>query len=89
MARKRVLKAEFSSRCNGCELCVLEAQRQLKKVGIEGSPIRILRSKSQDSLNFSVDLDPRVNELDIEKIKSICPTLVFTITEQEEYELLQ
>lgn len=89
MGKKRVLKAEFSNRCNGCELCVFQAQRQLKKIGIEGSHIRILRSKNQDVMNFSVDLDPRVNELDIEKIKAICPTLVFTIVEQEEYELLQ
>ena len=69
--------------CIGCELCVLESQRQLKKVGTEGSLVRIFRH-SQKGIN--VVLDPTVNNLDIKKIKDICPTSVFEITQEEDYE---
>ena len=69
----------------------MEAQRQLKKVGIDGSPIRIFKSftESTDRIQFSIDLDSRITELDIEKIKNICPKLVFTIEDpKEEHGLL-
>lgn len=81
----KVLKASFEKNCVGCELCVVEAQRQLKKVGLEGSPIRIFRNKlGKGKMTYSVDLDPSVNELDIEKVKEVCPALVFTLEEKEE-----
>lgn len=76
----KTLKATFSKNCIGCELCVIEAQRQLKKVGLENSPIRIFKNKKDNGrISYSVDLDPSVNELDIEKIEQICPALVFTL----------
>ena len=78
----KVLSVVFPKKCIGCELCVLEAQRQLKKVGIEGSFIRIF--KSEKGLEFNINLDPQVNTLDIEKIRRICPTQVFEIKEMED-----
>lgn len=78
------LKAEFEKNCMGCELCVIEAQKQLGKVGLEGAPIRVFKQKENGKLSYEIDLDPSVNELDIEKIKNICPTLVFTIDEGED-----
>jgi hypothetical protein len=81
----KVLKATFKKNCIGCEMCVMEVQRQLGKVGLEGSPIRIFRSQNEKGgLSFSVDIDPRVNELDIEKIAGVCPTLVYTIEEESD-----
>lgn len=82
----KVLKASFPQKCTGCELCVFEAQRQLKKVGVEGALIRIFKSKKENSefLQFQIDLDPRINQLDIQKIKHICPTMVFEIIERED-----
>jgi hypothetical protein len=81
----KVLKATFKKNCIGCEMCVAEVQHQLGKVGLEGSPIRIFRAIDEKGrLTFSVDIDPRVNELDIEKIAGICPTLVFTIEEESD-----
>jgi hypothetical protein len=81
----KVLKMKFPKECNGCELCVLEVQRQLGKGGLEGSLIRVLR----DENGFSIDLDPHVNDLEIEKIIKICPKGGFVIEEKEnEGELL-
>jgi len=69
--------------CNGCELCVFEAQRQLKKVGLEESLIRVFRKKAGDSnkIIFNLEIDPRINALNLEKIASICPKDVFEIRE--------
>lgn len=78
----KILKAEFPERCIGCELCVTEAQHQLKKLGLEGSLIRIFRSKNKDKLSFSIDMDPRINKLKIEEIKNVCPQGVFTIEDE-------
>jgi copper chaperone CopZ len=75
--QKRFLKASFTEECNGCELCIMEVQRQLKKIGLEGSLIRVL-----GILEFRIDLDQQVNKLDIEKIKQICPKNVFTVEER-------
>lgn len=75
----KVLKMKFPKECNGCELCVAEVQRQLGKVGLEGSLIRVLR----DENGFSIDLDPRVNELEIDKIVKICPKAGFVIEDKE------
>lgn len=78
------IKATFPKRCTGCELCMLEVQRQLTKVGLEESLIRIFRRpKENGTLEFLIEIDPRVNSLDIEKIKEICPTKVFEIIEGE------
>ncbi len=87
----KVLKASFEKNCIGCELCVLEVQRQLGRVGLDGSPIRIFRKeKSAEKISFSVEVDPSVNTLEIEKIKEICPALVFTLEDsvEEKHELV-
>jgi len=85
----KCLKASFPQKCIGCELCVLEAQRQLKKVGLEGALIRILRNKKDDKefLEYSIDMDARINSLDIESIRSVCPTEVFEILNEDAHEL--
>ena len=57
---------------------MMEAQRQLKRVGLEGALIRILLSAD----GYSVVMDPQINELDIQKFKDICPTAVFAIQEE-------
>jgi NAD-dependent dihydropyrimidine dehydrogenase PreA subunit len=80
---KKILKAFRMENCIGCELCVLEAQRQLKKVGTEGSLVRIFKHTSKGT---NVVLDPTVNNLDIKKIKEICPTSVFEIAQEDEHE---
>jgi len=79
------LKVSFPQKCIGCEICVFEAQRQLKKVGLEGSLIRIFRNKKdgKEFLEYSIDIDSRLNKLDIESIKNICPTEVFEVIEEE------
>ena len=66
-------------------MCVFEAQRQLKKVGMEESLIRVFRKKSEGkNVEFELEIDPRINILDVEKISSICPRSVFEIlTEQD------
>jgi hypothetical protein len=59
-------------------------------MGLEGSLIRILKNKKENSdfLEYAIDLDPRINDLDIVKIKGICPTGVFEITDEEENGLI-
>lgn len=87
----KILKITFPENCIGCELCVLEVQRQLNKAGLDGSPIRIFRNQEEDVIGevaFTIDMDKSVNELKIEKVKNICPTGVFTIediAEEEEH----
>lgn len=63
----------------------MECQRQLNKVGLEQSLIRVLKTKKTDSEypSFNIDMDPRVNKLDTLKIKKICPTDVFEISEED------
>ena len=78
----KVLRATFPKKCNGCELCVLEAQRQLGKVGIEEAFIRVFKSES--GIEFNISFDPQVNNLDIQKIKRICPTQVFEVLDIED-----
>ncbi len=87
----KYLKIAFPQKCTGCELCVYEAQRQLGKIGLEGSLIRIFKDKKPESnfLKFSIDLDPRIHKLDINKIRSICPTFVFEIIEEEQNGLIE
>jgi NAD-dependent dihydropyrimidine dehydrogenase PreA subunit len=81
----KILKISFPQKCIGCELCVMETQRQLKKFGLEGSLVRVFkeRDESSDKMVFSVHLDPQVQKMDVQKIKNICPTGVFTIEETE------
>lgn len=80
----KILKPTQINKCIGCELCLFEAQRQLKKVGLEDSLIRVFRKKSPEKQNteFELEIDPRINILDIEKISSICPREVFEILEE-------
>jgi ferredoxin len=82
----KYLKVVFPEKCIGCELCVAETQRQLNNIGFEGALIRIFKEQKEggEGLVFSIQIDPRVNELDLEKIKEICPTKVFSIEEQDE-----
>jgi hypothetical protein len=77
------LKTVRPEKCNGCELCVLESQRQLEKVGLEESLIRVFTQKNagEEYPCFSPNIDPRTNSIDIEKIKNICPKLVFETEE--------
>ncbi len=82
MPKTKTLRVTFPERCRRCELCVMESQRQLEKVGLEGALIRI--SKNNDALSFSIYLDPQVNKLDIEKIRTRCPMEVYTIEERDE-----
>lgn len=81
----KILKAKYPKKCVGCEMCVMESQRQLKKVGLEGSLIRIFRNKAkEDFIEFSIELDPRINQLDIKAIKDICPNGVYEIEDESE-----
>jgi len=81
----KILKAVLPEKCLGCEMCVYEAQRQMNKLGLEGSFIRIFKENGR----FSIVLDPQVNTLDVEKIKNICPQDLYEVLEGENYELLE
>lgn len=70
------IKTVSQDKCIGCEMCVLECQQQLKVAGFEGSCIRILRNL-KDGTKFVVNVDPRVEELDIKSIVKACPKGVF------------
>lgn len=107
----KILKISFPEKCIGCELCVIEVQRQMGKLGLEGSLIRVFRNPSMATLAsnapsgiapigsdptpttvlvYSIEMDPKINQQNIEKIKDICPTGVFTIEESaEDYDLLK
>lgn len=86
----KTLRITFPKKCIGCELCVFEVQRQLKKVGLEGSYIRIFRKTEEDTdtPNFVIDMEPQVNSLDVKRISQICPTAVFTVEDGESNELV-
>jgi hypothetical protein len=79
------IKATFPQKCIGCELCVMEVQRQLGRAGLDGSLIRILKSfnETERTVEYAINIDPQVNTLDITKIREICPTGVFTTEETE------
>jgi len=86
----KILKVKFPDQCNGCELCVLEIQRQMEKVGLEGSLIRIFADHDNNNeTNFTIELDPRITRLDIEKVMEICPRNVYEITEDENAGLIK
>lgn len=80
----KILKVTFPENCIGCELCVFEAQKQLNKVGLNGSFVRVFKTKVDHGLEFHVEIDPQVNELDIKKIAKSCPKSVFTIEERSD-----
>ena len=83
---KKVLKMLAPEKCIGCEMCVLEVQRQLGKVGLNGSLIRIFRDSKK---GISIDLDPRINQLNLEKLREVCPLANYYVDEEgDEYELL-
>ncbi|MBD3365833.1 hypothetical protein GF360_00650 [candidate division WWE3 bacterium] len=81
----KILKPVFPEKCIGCEMCVMDSQRQLGKVGLEGAFIRVFR----EGTKFSIVLDPQVNTLDVEKIRDICPQGVYEVREVDDYELLE
>lgn len=84
---KKILKIKFPEKCIGCELCVFEAQRQLGRVGLDESPIRVFRNNDNTlfgDATYVIEMDMGVNELKIKEIQSICPTGVFEIEEVED-----
>lgn len=85
------LKAIRNERCNGCDLCVFEAQRQLSKVGLDGSLIRIFRKKDPKSeyLVHDIEIDPRIGNLNILKIKQICPRNGLDVVEVDDGDTIQ
>ncbi len=86
----KILKVKFPDRCNGCELCVLEVQRQLQKVGLEGSLVRVFADHAENNeTSFTIELDPRITNMDIQKIMDICPQNVYEITEEENAGLIK
>ena len=84
----KILKIKFPEKCIGCELCVMEAQRQLNKVGLEDSPVRIFRNKEDAGIlsetSFEIRLGDSINDLKLKQICEICPTGVFTIVDEED-----
>ena len=86
----KILKIIFPEKCIGCEICVMEVQRQLDRVGLEDSLIRIFRKydETKKEAKYEILLDPRVHETDIEKIARICPTGVFSVEESEGEDVL-
>jgi len=76
------LKVINQGKCVGCEMCVLESQQQLKTAGLEGSYIRILRDLN-DGTKFVVNVDPRVEELNIKRVVKSCPKEVFLEVEED------
>ncbi len=81
----KTLKVAFPEKCVGCEMCVMEAQRQLTKIGLEGALIRVFRNTNTKMgyIEYSLEIDPRISNLDVEKIQKICPKGVFEIEEIE------
>lgn len=66
------LKVVQGKKCIGCELCVMECQRQLNRAGLSGSYIRIMRSIKEGD-KFEVSIDPKITELELAKIMEVCP----------------
>lgn len=81
----KILIASFPEKCTGCELCIMEAQRQLNKAGLEGSLIRVFRKREKGPkiMEFLITSDPQINVLDVEKIRDICPNGVFEVEEKD------
>ena len=77
----KTIKIIREDKCNGCEMCVMESQRQLKKVGLEGSYMRILRHIEKGT-KFEVCIDPKIQDLNIKKIVTLCPRGVLEETEE-------
>lgn len=77
----KTLTVSMPDSCNGCELCILEVQRQQGKIGIDGSFVRIFREAG----SFKVEIDPQIVALDNSKIQKICPKDVFTLKEGNEF----
>ena len=71
-----IIKAKNEDMCTGCEMCVMECQRQLKRAGLTGSYIRILRDIKVGT-RFKVSLDPKISEIKSRKIIESCPREVF------------
>lgn len=63
----------------------MECQRQLKRVGLTGSYIRIMRDIKEGD-EFKVSLDPKIEELKANKLVEACPRDVFVETEDDEVE---
>jgi Fe-S-cluster-containing dehydrogenase component len=82
----KFLKVANQQNCIGCELCIAECQRQLKKVGLEGALIRVFKESFPGAKrpHYTLQLDPKVQHLATAKIAGICPTNVFSIEDEEE-----
>lgn len=61
----------------------------MHKVGLEGSLVRVFADQNNEEISFTIELDPRINRLDIEKIMQICPRNVYEITEDENAGLIK
>jgi len=67
----------------------MEAQRQLKRVGLSDAPIRILRDNTSSNLYFYVELNESLlTKLNVNEIFKVCPTGVFEIIEEQDEQLL-
>lgn len=79
----KILVASFPEKCIGCEMCALEQQRQLRKVGLDGALIRVFKQtdSKMGTIEFSLEIDPRISSLNVEKIQKICPKAVFEVRE--------
>ncbi|HLD51569.1 hypothetical protein A3K34_04180 [candidate division WWE3 bacterium RIFOXYC1_FULL_40_10] len=84
MKKQNTLTISKSNKCIGCEMCVFETQRQLKRIGLEGSLIRIFRDNDigKDS-SYKVLIDPTIVACDLEKIAAICPNQVLVISSED------
>lgn len=62
-------------------MCVMECQRQLQRVGLEGSYIRVLRNVKRGT-RFEVNIDPLINKIKSSRIIGVCPRSVFEEVEE-------
>ena len=81
----KILKVSFPEKCVGCEMCALEAQRQLRKIGLDGALIRVFRNTNSKlgNMEYALEIDPRISSLNVDKIQKICPKGVFEIEETD------
>jgi len=81
----KILKVIFPEKCMGCELCVMEAQRQMGILGFEGALIRVLRDESKLGIPvLCLDIDPNISRFDLDRIAKICPNGIFAVEEEIE-----
>ncbi|MEK7595596.1 MAG: hypothetical protein AAB443_03360 [Patescibacteria group bacterium] len=82
---RKILRVTNPDKCIGCELCAFVANRLCGRVGISGSPVKILGKDKP----FKIHLDPSVNDLEIDKIAGICPKDCFSVDDTEDLSELE